>query len=234
MPRNSSGTYSKPAGTTAITGTTVDATPFNTLMDDIATALTGSLPRDGSAAMSAPLAMGGFKITGLANGAANSDAATVGQVNAVTAGVIEAGTLALFVQTAAPTGWTKQTTHNNKALRLVSGSASSGGSTAFTSVFTSRTISTANLPSHSHSAGSLSFSDSVSFNRTEWIYDTSESKTGYNGSGGSSGVQDTDDDRDNISGSVSGTCSGTSGSTGSGTAMDFAVQYVDVIIASKN
>jgi len=61
-----------------------------------------------------------------------------------------AGTIMLFQQTAAPTGWTKITTHNNKAFRVVSGTASSGGSTAFTSVFTSRTIATANLPSHTH------------------------------------------------------------------------------------
>ena len=66
------------------------------------------------------------------------------------------GTLMLFQQTAAPTGWTKQTTHNNKSLRVVSGTASSGGATAFTSVFGSsnttgaRTLSTAQLAGHSH------------------------------------------------------------------------------------
>lgn len=46
-----------------------------------------------------------------------------------------AGTTALFIQTAAPTGWTKQTTHNNKALRVVSGTPSSGGASPFTTVF---------------------------------------------------------------------------------------------------
>jgi hypothetical protein len=35
-------------------------------------------------------------------------------------------TLMLFQQTAAPPGWTKQTVHNDKALRVVSGAASSG------------------------------------------------------------------------------------------------------------
>ena len=30
-----------------------------------------------------------------------------------------AGTAMIFQQTAAPTGWTKSTTHNNKALRLI-------------------------------------------------------------------------------------------------------------------
>jgi hypothetical protein len=77
---------------------------------------------------------------------------------------IAGGSLVTFQQTSAPTSWTKQTTHNNKALRVVSGTASSGGSTAFTSVFTSRTptgsvsvsnaavtLSTAQLASHNHS-----------------------------------------------------------------------------------
>ena len=50
-----------------------------------------------------------------------------------------AGTLMLFQQTAAPTGWTKQTTHDNKALRVVTGSASSGGTSSFTTVFTNQT-----------------------------------------------------------------------------------------------
>ena len=50
------------------------------------------------------------------------------------------GTKMLFQQTNAPTGWTKVTTHNNKALRVVSGSASSGGSNAFTNTLASRGI----------------------------------------------------------------------------------------------
>jgi hypothetical protein len=41
------------------------------------------------------------------------------------------GTSMLFQQTAAPTGWTKQTTHNDKSLRIVSGTVGTGGSVAF-------------------------------------------------------------------------------------------------------
>jgi hypothetical protein len=51
-----------------------------------------------------------------------------------------AGTAMLFVQTTAPTGWTKSTTHDNKALRIVSGTASSGGSVAFTTAFASQAV----------------------------------------------------------------------------------------------
>ncbi len=41
------------------------------------------------------------------------------------------GTSMLFQQTAAPTGWTKQTTHNDKAIRLQTGTVGTGGSVAF-------------------------------------------------------------------------------------------------------
>jgi hypothetical protein len=94
------------------------------------------------------------------------------------------GTKLLFVQTSAPTGWTKDVTHNNKALRLVNGTAGSGGSVNFTTAFAEQTpegtlsetaaagtigsttqggtvgattLTTAQLPSHTHT-----FSDSGS------------------------------------------------------------------------
>src|ERR1035437_2652755 len=45
------------------------------------------------------------------------------------------GTSMLFFNAAAPTGWTKQTTHNDKAIRIVSGVPSSGGTVVFSTVF---------------------------------------------------------------------------------------------------
>lgn len=51
MPRNSSGVYSKPAGTTAVTQTTISSTAYNALADDIATEITGSLATDGTSGM---------------------------------------------------------------------------------------------------------------------------------------------------------------------------------------
>jgi hypothetical protein len=51
-----------------------------------------------------------------------------------------ATTALVFYQAAAPTGWTKSTTNNDKALRVVSGAGgSAGGTTAFSSVFTNQT-----------------------------------------------------------------------------------------------
>jgi len=66
------------------------------------------------------------------------------------------GTKVLFQQTAAPTGWTKDVTHNEKTLRVVSGSTTSGGSQSFSTVFGagknsgSHTLSTPQIPSHGH------------------------------------------------------------------------------------
>ncbi len=81
------------------------------------------------------------------------------------ASAIPAGTVMLFAQTAAPTGWTKDTTHNDKALRVVSGTAGSGGSAAFTTAFGTpavsgsvslsgtvgaHTLTTSEIPGHTH------------------------------------------------------------------------------------
>ena len=44
------------------------------------------------------------------------------------------GTKMIFQQTTAPTGWTKDTTHDDKALRVVTGTAGSGGTNAFSTL----------------------------------------------------------------------------------------------------
>ena len=61
------------------------------------------------------------------------------------------GTRMIFQQSTAPTGWTKDTTDTNQhALRVVSGTVSSGGSVDFTTAFSNRTIS-ANISGNSGS-----------------------------------------------------------------------------------
>lgn len=57
---------------------------------------------------------------------------------------IPSGTKMLFVQTAAPTGWTKDITHNNKALRLVNGTVGTGGTVVFTTAFASQAVAGTN------------------------------------------------------------------------------------------
>lgn len=55
MSRNSSGTYTLPAGNPVVTGTTITSTWGNTTMSDIANALTDSLSRSGLGSMTAGL-----------------------------------------------------------------------------------------------------------------------------------------------------------------------------------
>jgi len=55
MPRNPQGVYSLPAGNPVVSGTLIESTWANPTMSDIAAALTGSVPRDGSAGMQAQL-----------------------------------------------------------------------------------------------------------------------------------------------------------------------------------
>ena len=67
---------------------------------------------------------------------------------------LASGVKVLYYEATAPVGWTKVTSHNDKCLRVVSGTGGgSGGSTAFTSVFASRTPS--GSVSGSNSGGSV-------------------------------------------------------------------------------
>jgi hypothetical protein len=71
-----------PAGYLGTTGQAILTSQHNPIFEDVAQALTGSLPRDGTAPMQANLPMSGFKVTGLANGVDPQDAATVAQIEA--------------------------------------------------------------------------------------------------------------------------------------------------------
>lgn len=149
------------------------------------------------------------------------------------ASAFPSGTLMLFQQTTAPTGWTKQTTHDNKALRVVTGTAGSGGTTAFTSVFTNQTptitlsglsaaattLAVSQMPSHNHSVSGFGYS--YAYQRLDSYesplntsYGLITTTTGAQGGGGSH------------SHSVSGSASSST--------VTLNVQYVDLIIASKN
>jgi hypothetical protein len=77
MPRNGLGTYSLPAGQPVVSGATISASVFNTLTNDLASALTQSLCIDGQAVPTANLNMGGFKLTNAALGTATTDMATL-------------------------------------------------------------------------------------------------------------------------------------------------------------
>jgi len=170
---------------------------------------------------------------------------TQADLNAVTTPAFPSGTKMLFQQTAAPTGWTKDTTHNDKAIRVVSGTVGSGGTNALSSLdatavgtvtssiagsTASHTLTTAEIPAHTHTgsvnlranweAGSSSLSPIGLGNaRFDGGASSPTFTTASTGGGGghSHGV---------------GTLAVTSAFTGTANQLDIA--YVDVIIAAKD
>ena len=170
-----------------------------------------------------------------------------------TSSAFAAGTAMMFVQTSAPTGWTKSTTHDNKALRVVSGTASSGGSVAFTTAFASQAVSGTVGVSLS-SGGSVTLSAGGSVSNTTITTTTMPSHTHLNGLQRSNNSYGTGSSVGTLVGST--LLTGSTGSDGAhnhgftnptysltnpsysgsftGTAINLAVQYVDVIIATKD
>jgi hypothetical protein len=177
-----------------------------------------------------------FNISGLYSATYNS---SLGQwlVHSQYSGntLFPSGTLMLFQQTSAPTGWTKQSTHNDKALRVVSGTASSGGTSAFSTVFgltaTSGTVLTqGNLPTFNLNIGSLTVTSSLNsaIQGTNTNLGTTTAYRSSDGTGGAVSQQP----------SITSTVGGTLASGGSDVPhthpIELRVQYVDLIIAAKN
>ena len=151
-----------------------------------------------------------------------------------------AGTRMSFQQTAAPTGWTKDTTAalNNSALRIVTGSVVNGGTVDFTTAFASQT------PTGSVTISSVSGSAGATTLTTPQIPSHTHPQT-LNGTGNSIGFSGNYTDPStfpfNTTGATGGDGSHThpfSFSSGSGTfsgnAINLAVKYRDFIIASKD
>jgi hypothetical protein len=230
MPRNSSGVYSPPSGTAAVSGATIATSEFNNFVNDVGSEITGSVPRNGSAGMSANLPMGGNKVTGLGAPTATGDAFRFDDF-------FPSGTLMLFQQSAAPTGWTKQTTHNDKALRVVSGSVVNGGTTAFSTMFAAGfAVDTHALTQAEHASFNLSLGGvTVAVSTSETVGTSLSTGTKGTANGGNNCL-----DAATLNETVvasTGTLGGTLASGGSGTAhghtANLAVAYVDLIIAAK-
>jgi hypothetical protein len=140
------------------------------------------------------------------------------------------GTKMLFQQTAAPVGWLKDTTHNDKALRITNGTVGTGGSVAFETAFASQTPAgtiTVNVEPHAITALQMPA-------HTHTILNNIYSKASHVDSltGGDSNVGVSSQETESKGGSQT---HGHEGSTGTftGTAMNLDVQYVDIIIATK-
>jgi len=151
-------------------------------------------------------------------------------------GGFPSGTRMSFQQTSAPTGWTKDTTAaiDDSALRFVTGTASSGGSVAFSTAFTSQavsgtvgtsgafTLTSSEIPGHNHMQGRASEALGIVYGR-----------------GPTTGAQ-----RDSLvtntqnlpytSTTGGGGSHSHSGGSFTGTAINLAVKYYDFIIASKD
>jgi parallel beta-helix repeat protein len=82
MARNGSGTYSLPVNTwnPAVNGVGASAADWQSLINDVASALTASLAADGQTPMTGNLAMGGNRLTGLAAGTATGNSLRYEQV----------------------------------------------------------------------------------------------------------------------------------------------------------
>lgn len=147
-----------------------------------------------------------------------SNAARIAAIAAATidattkaAAVIPAGTRMLFQQSVAPVGWTKDATHNDKALRVVSGMAGSGGVRDFSAAFVNgsvgaTTLTVAQIPSHDHGTPAYA----------------RDGSTAHLGDGGGAST---------FPGLTTGQTGGGESHTHS---LDLAIKYVDVIIATKN
>ena len=146
---------------------------------------------------------------------------------------IGTGTLMLFEQSTAPTSWVKQTTHNNKTLRLVGpgNGGGSGGSIAFSSAFSTvpisasspftatvgnTTLTIAQIPSHNHPGGVApdGFPRSIGFGPLPKV-----NRSGNVGNTGGSGAHNHP---------------WNPGSVSFSTNLDLRVRYVDVIICRKS
>lgn len=156
---------------------------------------------------------------------------------------IPSSSITKFFMAGAPTGWTKLTSNDDCAIRVTSGSVSSGGTTSFTSTFTSKTASgvrnvtlsggttTANvLPSHTHPASGQNIFTLIAGNPAGgapyisalvWPGVAGQYATGSTGGGTGHGHSMT-------------TPASINGPITSPTSINFAVNYLDVIIAQRN
>lgn len=140
---------------------------------------------------------------------------TIGSAGLTPGALFPSGTAMVFKQTSAPTGWTKDASNNNdSALRVVTGSASTGGLVGFTTAFASglsadaTTLSTSQMPSHDHTYPA--------------------------GQGSSAGSQPYTGASNTSAGAKQLNSSQGGGGSHTHTLPSFAVKYTDVIVATKD
>jgi hypothetical protein len=150
------------------------------------------------------------------------------QLQANIGGVFAAGTRLLFQQSVAPTGWMKDVTYNEHALRITSGAVTNGGSHNFSTIFANTVTGGRALTINQLPIFTPSFSIVPAYDRATQV---SVSPTDTNGDGSTNGRVTA------IQHASTGTTGGTFNSIGSGAAhdhpIDMRVRYVDAIICQK-
>ena len=173
------------------------------------------------------------------------------------------GTVMVFFQSAAPTGWTKLTSQNDKTLRVVSGNGggtggdwamSAGETTSSAGAHThtgpshshghnlaagAHTLSTSEMPSHSHGSGKnyVTHANPTAFGPGGVIiYAPNYNATQpQHGSTYNTGSAGSGSSHSHsTSGNISADGTGNTGSNGAHTHTLAAPQYIDVIICSKD
>lgn len=145
------------------------------------------------------------------------------------------GTVSLFYQAAAPTGWTISTAHTDHAIRCVgsSGGGAATAGTAFTSIFINRTDVAAHT--HTYSGTTNGHSNDHTHSWSGFLgtaTETTSSGRRYNDGTGAQPGSAVTVTTSGASSNHTHTYSGTTESTGSG--MNFAVAYISVIKAAKD
>ena len=274
MPRTSANVYKLPPQATAIAGDVILASNFNETMADIenelksvstiATGGTGSNSAEGARenlGINAALALKTnitdnivyTRVVGdeetsprsfgdLVRGEMDS---TVAQIRASVSA--PSGTRMIFAQSAAPTGWTKELSHNDKALRVVSGTVSTGGNHTFSSVFSNKTpsgsvtttvsgsvgdtaLNIAQIPPHGHSISGTYTRDGGGGAGGAFPHGSARGTTGFN----IQGFLNINADNNGGGQAHTHTWSGSATSTFSGSDIDLNVAYVDVILCVKD
>lgn len=101
MPRDAFGNYSLPPIYQAVTGQTIIAEQHNAPFEDVASAVTGSLARNGSGGMTAALNMQNNRVVNVAAATAPTDVVNRSQLTAS----VPIGVIFDYAGATAPTGW---------------------------------------------------------------------------------------------------------------------------------
>lgn len=153
-----------------------------------------------------------------------TDGSNLFYIGSSSANTFGTGTVGIFGQTAAPTGWTKDTSFDDAVIALTSGSVGDVAGTALSTVMAARTITAANLPDHTITITDPGHGHSISGGLI-FAGGAIPQSGGSLSSSGSAAASNTT----GISAAFGSTARG-----GSQTAIDFAAKRAKVIRATKN